>query len=99
MDSFQYLQPYSPVTECLLLSLTLSVDNWALIYAQQLALEEKLPLHICFCLVVPQNSELATIRHFGFMLRGLEEVAKVEKPSIVVWGENDLFVLFPVLSI
>uniref|UniRef100_A0AAZ3QD79 Deoxyribodipyrimidine photo-lyase n=1 Tax=Oncorhynchus tshawytscha TaxID=74940 RepID=A0AAZ3QD79_ONCTS len=51
-------------------------DNWALIYAQQLALEEKLPLHICFCLVVPQNSELATIRHFGFMLRGLEEVAK-----------------------
>ncbi|CDQ80029.1 unnamed protein product [Oncorhynchus mykiss] len=51
-------------------------DNWALIYAQQLALEEKLPLHICFCLVVPQNSELATIRHFGFMLGGLEEVAK-----------------------
>ncbi|XP_038820223.1 CPD photolyase [Salvelinus namaycush] len=51
-------------------------DNWALIYAQQLALEEKLPLHICFCLVIPQNSESATIRHFGFMLRGLEEVAK-----------------------
>uniref|UniRef100_A0A4W5QRD1 Deoxyribodipyrimidine photo-lyase n=1 Tax=Hucho hucho TaxID=62062 RepID=A0A4W5QRD1_9TELE len=51
-------------------------DNWALIHAQQLALEEKLPLHICFCLVIPQDSKLATIRHFGFMLRGLEEVAK-----------------------
>lgn len=50
-------------------------DNWALIYAQQLALEEKLPLHICFCLVVPK-SEFATIRHFGFMLKGLEEVAQ-----------------------
>ncbi|CAB1317817.1 unnamed protein product [Coregonus sp. 'balchen'] len=25
-------------------------DNWALIHAQQLALEEKLPLHICVCL-------------------------------------------------
>uniref|UniRef100_A0AAY5LD13 Deoxyribodipyrimidine photo-lyase n=1 Tax=Esox lucius TaxID=8010 RepID=A0AAY5LD13_ESOLU len=51
-------------------------DNWALILAQQLALEGKVPLHICVCLVLPQNSKLATLRHVGFMLRGLEENAK-----------------------
>uniref|UniRef100_W5MPU1 Deoxyribodipyrimidine photo-lyase n=1 Tax=Lepisosteus oculatus TaxID=7918 RepID=W5MPU1_LEPOC len=49
-------------------------DNWALLYAQQLALEEQLPLHVCFCLV-PCFLD-ATIRQFGFLLRGLEEVAK-----------------------
>jgi len=51
-------------------------DNWAMIYAQKLARSEELPLHICFCLDVPQDSEVATIRHYGFLLRGLEEVAK-----------------------
>uniref|UniRef100_A0A7N6AN66 Deoxyribodipyrimidine photo-lyase n=1 Tax=Anabas testudineus TaxID=64144 RepID=A0A7N6AN66_ANATE len=50
-------------------------DNWALIHAQQLALEEKLPLHVCFCLFVPK-SELSTLRHYSFMLKGLEEVAQ-----------------------
>ncbi|XP_067109490.1 CPD photolyase [Osmerus mordax] len=50
-------------------------DNWALIHAQQLALAEKLPLSICYCLEVPK-SEVATIRHHGFLLKGLEEVAK-----------------------
>ncbi|XP_068457154.1 CPD photolyase [Clinocottus analis] len=49
-------------------------DNWALVYAQQLALKEKLPLHVCFCLVVPK-SELSTLRHYSFMLKGLEDVA------------------------
>ncbi|KAK6478774.1 deoxyribodipyrimidine photo-lyase isoform X1 [Huso huso] len=49
-------------------------DNWALLYAQHLALSHELPLHVCFCLV-PRFLD-ATIRHFGFMLRGLEEVAK-----------------------
>lgn len=52
-----------------------SVDNWALVYAQQLALEENLPLHVCFCLV-PRYLE-ATYRQYAFMLRGLQEVAKV----------------------
>lgn len=52
------------------------LDNWALIHAQQLALEEKLPLHVCFCLFVPK-SELSTLRHYSFMLKGLEEVAQV----------------------
>lgn len=50
-------------------------DNWALLYAQQLALAEQLPLHVCFCLM-PRFLD-ATIRQFGFMLEGLREVAKV----------------------
>ncbi|KAM3603728.1 uncharacterized protein V6R79_001267 [Siganus canaliculatus] len=50
-------------------------DNWALIHAQQLAVKEKLPLHVCFCLLVPK-SELSTLRHYSFMLKGLKEVAK-----------------------
>ncbi|XP_056149481.1 CPD photolyase [Lampris incognitus] len=50
-------------------------DNWALIHAQKLAVAEKLPLHICVCLFAPK-SKLSTIRHYSFMLKGLEEVAK-----------------------
>ncbi|XP_073215206.1 deoxyribodipyrimidine photo-lyase-like isoform X4 [Lepidochelys kempii] len=49
-------------------------DNWAFLYAQRLALKQQLPLHVCFCLV-PKFLE-ATIRHFGFMLKGLQEVAE-----------------------
>ncbi|XP_028650777.1 CPD photolyase isoform X1 [Erpetoichthys calabaricus] len=49
-------------------------DNWALLFAQRLALKQKQPLHVCFCLV-PRFLE-ATIRHFGFMLCGLQEVEK-----------------------
>lgn len=49
-----------------------------MVHAQQLALREKLPLHVCVCLLVPQ-SELSTLRHYSFMLKGLEEVAKVFK--------------------
>ncbi|KAM4556503.1 CPD photolyase isoform 1-T1 [Fundulus diaphanus] len=50
-------------------------DNWALIRAQQLAAKEELPLHVCFCLVVPK-SQLSTLRHYAFLLKGLQEVAK-----------------------
>ncbi|XP_078420141.1 CPD photolyase isoform X3 [Cetorhinus maximus] len=49
-------------------------DNWAFLYAQWLALKHKLPLHVCFCLV-PKFHD-ATIRHFDFMLKGLQEVAE-----------------------
>ncbi|NXP37361.1 PHR lyase, partial [Leiothrix lutea] len=42
--------------------------------AQRLALKQELPLHVCFCLV-PKFLE-ATIRHYRFMLRGLQEVAE-----------------------
>lgn len=52
------------------------LDNWALVHAQQLAVKENLPLHVCVCLLVPK-SELSTLRHYSFMLKGLEEVAKV----------------------
>ncbi|XP_063772600.1 deoxyribodipyrimidine photo-lyase-like isoform X2 [Pseudophryne corroboree] len=49
-------------------------DNWAFLYAQRLALKQKLPLHVVFCLV-PKFLD-ATIRHYGFMLKGLREVAE-----------------------
>ncbi|PVD18297.1 hypothetical protein C0Q70_20846 [Pomacea canaliculata] len=49
-------------------------DNWAFLYAQRLALKLKLPLYVCFCLV--PNFREATIRQFGFMLKGLAEVEK-----------------------
>uniref|UniRef100_A0A8D8BYM9 Deoxyribodipyrimidine photo-lyase n=1 Tax=Culex pipiens TaxID=7175 RepID=A0A8D8BYM9_CULPI len=49
-------------------------DNWAFLFAQKLAMKNELPLHVCFSLV-PKFLE-ATIRHFKFMLKGLEEVAK-----------------------
>jgi len=49
-----------------------SEDNWAMLYAQKLALKRKAPLYIVFCLV-PKFLD-ATIRHFDFMLRGLKEV-------------------------
>ncbi|XP_077988196.1 deoxyribodipyrimidine photo-lyase-like [Glandiceps talaboti] len=47
-------------------------DNWALLYAQRLAIKQKVPLHVCFCLV-PKFLD-ATIRQYGFMLKGLQEV-------------------------
>ncbi|XP_077470818.1 CPD photolyase isoform X2 [Stigmatopora argus] len=50
-------------------------DNWAFVHAQQLALEKNLPLHVCFCLFAPK-SQLSTRRHYGFLLKGLEEVEK-----------------------
>jgi len=49
-------------------------DNWALLYAQELAFQMKAPLAVVFCLV-PQFLN-ATLRQFGFMLRGLEQVEK-----------------------
>ena len=52
-------------------------DNWALLYAQRVAIKYETPLHICFCLV-PKFLN-ATIRHFRFMLNGLEEVESEAK--------------------
>lgn len=49
-------------------------DNWALLYAQQFALEKKLPLTVVFNLV-PEFLQ-ATIRQYGFMLKGLKELEK-----------------------
>ena len=47
-------------------------DNWALMFAQELALERKLALTVVFCLV--PDFLFATIRHYGFMIKGLQEV-------------------------
>ncbi len=47
-------------------------DNWALIYAQNIALTLKVPLFVVFCLV--SDFLGATIRHYGFILRGLQQV-------------------------
>ncbi len=49
-------------------------DNWALLYAQELALEKGQPLAVIFCLV-PEFLG-ATLRQYRFMLKGLAEVKK-----------------------
>jgi len=47
-------------------------DNWALLYAQQLAVQRKSHLFVVFCLV-PKFLD-ATIRQFHFLLTGLKQV-------------------------
>ncbi|KAK7077225.1 hypothetical protein SK128_002583 [Halocaridina rubra] len=47
-------------------------DNWAFLFAQRIALKNKLPLHVAFCLV-PKFQD-ATYRHYHFILKGLEEI-------------------------
>lgn len=47
-------------------------DNWALVYAQEIALERKEWLEVVFCLV-PRFLD-ATVRQYEFMIQGLEEV-------------------------
>jgi deoxyribodipyrimidine photo-lyase len=48
-------------------------DNWALLYAQEAALERKAPLIVVFSLAA-DGFVGATIRHYRFMLQGLHEV-------------------------
>jgi len=49
-------------------------DNWALLEASRLAKASGIVLRVVFCLV-PKFLD-ATIRHFGFMCRGLKDVEK-----------------------
>jgi len=49
-------------------------DNWALLYAKGVAESKRVPLKVVFNLV-PKFSE-ATIRQYGFMIKGLQEVEK-----------------------
>ena len=49
-------------------------DNWALLFAQEMAIGRKRPLVVVFCLV-PEFLN-ATLRQYGFMLKGLETVRK-----------------------
>jgi deoxyribodipyrimidine photo-lyase len=48
-----------------------AAHNWALLYAQELAITREAPLLVVFCLV-PTFLD-ATIRQYGFMLKGLRE--------------------------
>ena len=47
-------------------------DNWALLFAQSLALKQDIPLCVIFCLVPDFLG--ATTRQYRFMLKGLSEV-------------------------
>ena len=47
-------------------------DNWALLFAQELALEREMSLGVVFCLAPSFLN--ATLRQYGFMLKGLREV-------------------------
>jgi deoxyribodipyrimidine photo-lyase len=47
-------------------------DNWALLLAQNIAVQHKRPLVVVFCFVPDYPG--ANIRHYGFMLKGLQEV-------------------------
>ena len=64
-------------------------DNWALLHAQNLARERKVPLLVIFCLA-PRFLG-AALRHYDFMLTGLAETAQeLEKyriPFHLVHGE------------
>ena len=51
-----------------------TADNWALLYAQELALERRQPLVVLFCLA-PRFLN-AAVRQYDFMLTGLREVEK-----------------------
>jgi deoxyribodipyrimidine photo-lyase len=63
-------------------------DNWALLFAQELARQRKAPLVVIFCLV-PQFLN-ATIRQYGFMIKGLQEVEenlkKMNIPFLLLTG-------------
>ena len=67
-------------------------DNWALIYAQKIAKEKKKPLVVLFILV--SDFMGATIRQYGFMLKGLQEVeSELEKyniPFILLRGKPEV---------
>ena len=63
-------------------------DNWALLYAQQVALQKKVSLLVVFCLVPAFLG--AAIRQYGFMIKGLQELEKkLREKNIafrILWG-------------
>ena len=66
-------------------------DNWALLYAQDIAIQYKKPLLVIFCLV--GNFLGATERQYDFMIRGLRETGKYLRgkqiPLILCQGDPD----------
>lgn len=58
-----------------------TIDNWALIYAQQLAISVNEPLIIIVCL--PDSPSCVTLRQYSFKMKGLQSVeAKLKTKSI-----------------
>ncbi len=49
-------------------------DNWALLYAREIAVEQNVPLCVVFCLVPDYLN--AAMRQYGFMLGGLKGVER-----------------------
>ncbi|XP_071858301.1 deoxyribodipyrimidine photo-lyase isoform X3 [Bombus fervidus] len=47
-------------------------DNWALLFAQKIAVKSNVPLHICFC-IMPSFLN-ASMRYYKFLLKGLMEI-------------------------
>lgn len=70
-------------------------DNWGLYHAQQLALERQVPLLVVFTLA--DGFLGATLRQYGFMLQGLEQVAwklrSLNIPFLLLRGEPQQSVL------
>ena len=66
-------------------------DNWALLFAQDIAMKQQAPLAVIFCLV-PQFLN-ATVRHYDFMLTGLKTVeeglSKKNIPFFLLAGAPD----------
>ena len=66
-------------------------DNWALLFAQELALERKVSLGVVFCLAPSFLN--ATSRQYGFMLKGLQEVenhlAELNIPFFLLIGSPE----------
>ncbi|WKZ33210.1 MAG: deoxyribodipyrimidine photo-lyase [Thermodesulfobacteriota bacterium] len=71
-----------------------SKDNWALLFAQSLAIERKAQLIVLFCLAPAFLG--AALRQYGFMLRGLKEVeeslAERSVPFVLIKGEPPIAV-------
>jgi hypothetical protein len=62
-------------------------DNWALLYAQELALSPGQPLGVVFCLAPAFLG--AILRQYGFMLKGLQDAARHRPPSPLSPGRLD----------
>jgi len=66
-------------------------ENWALLFAQELALERKASLGVVFCLAPSFLN--ATSRQYGFMLKGLQEVenrlAELNIPFFLLIGSPE----------
>jgi deoxyribodipyrimidine photo-lyase len=66
-------------------------DNWALLYAQELAMERKVPLLVIFSLV--PHFLGANLRQYDFMLKGLagveSDLAKLSMPFYLLEGKPE----------